>query len=331
MAHASALFRLGRRKTALGALVAANNADPTNWEPPFFLGHLLLEAGRMEDASSAYRNAITKVPPVQTEDMGPESVIAKAYNNLGLTLKAAGEANRPAAREAYEAAAELGPNLPHGLVNLGVWHINENSPEVEQEAVLKKAADGFPGCREANFNAGVWYKERNRLREGLHYLTQALRVDPSYCQAAVHKALVEASLGTKGTAMETLNAVVAANNGGCALAHAYLGPLRLLHGFQVDGPIEDCRKAIELSPTLLEAYGCLSTMLMVRREYKEAAATIELVRANARHEDQDDTVKLAYAYQNICYWRKFKELSRDVRAIIERTMGGSRRIASQAT
>jgi len=226
MAHASALFRLGQRKVALSSLVAANKAEPSHWEPPFFLGHLLLEAGRMEDAASAYRNAITKVPSIQTEDMGPESVIAKAYNNLGLTLKAGGEANRPAAKEAYTTAKALGPNLPHGYVNLGVWHINQNSPDPEQEAALKEAADGFPDCREANFNLGVWYKERNRLRAALKYLTQALKVDPAYCQAAVHKALVEASLGTKGTAMDTLNAVVAANKGGCALAYAYLGPLR---------------------------------------------------------------------------------------------------------
>jgi len=72
-------------------------------------------------------------------------------------------------------------------------------------------------------------------------------------------------------------------------------------------------------------------MLMVRREYKEAAATLEMVRSNARTEDVDDTVKLAYAYQNICYWRKFKELSRSVESIIRRTMGGNRRIASQST
>ena len=78
MAHASALFRIGQRKEALGSLVSANKADPSNWEPPFFLGHLLLEAGRMEDAGNAYRNAITKVPEVQSEDMGTESVIAKA-------------------------------------------------------------------------------------------------------------------------------------------------------------------------------------------------------------------------------------------------------------
>ena len=62
----------------------------------------------MDNAIGAYQNALSKIPPVQTEAMGEESTMAKAYNNLALALK---QSNRAAeAKEAYLAAIELGTN-----------------------------------------------------------------------------------------------------------------------------------------------------------------------------------------------------------------------------
>ena len=85
----------------------------------------------------------------------------------------------------------------------------------------------------------------------------------------------------------------------------------MLHGFNLD-VVSHCEKAIELEPTLLEGYGCLSTLLMVqepaashsancagtqvRREYLAATQVLESVTADGGGE-VDDVIKLAYAYQ----------------------------------
>ena len=53
---------------------------------------------------------------------------------------------------------------------------------------------------------------------------------------------------------------------------------RLLHGFNLD-VVSHCEKAIELEPTLLEGYGCLSTLLMVQEPAPSHSADCVLFRS----------------------------------------------------
>merc|ERR1712166_349703 len=167
------------------------------------------------------------------------------------------------------------------------------------------------------------------LEQALPHFNAALSTDPAFCSAAVHKGLAQASLGDREGALQSFLKVIEASDGGCPLSHAYVAPLRLLHGFNMD-VMSHCERALELDPTLLEAYNCLSTVLMVKREYQAAAKVLESI-TFAGAGEADDVIKLAYAYQNSCNWKFFRRTKQRVVQQLRIRLLAKARIASQAS
>lgn len=314
MGLADVEHKRGRKDLAIKQLELAAAADVQHHEPPLYTGHLAMELGQPAKAVAAYQRTLQLLP-----------VSGVVYNNLGLALKQVGQL--AAAEQSYVSGTRVAPAHADSYVNLGTLLANY-APERSTAAFLA-AAQYHPANKQALYNAGLSLKETNRLTEAVTLLEKALGIDPAFCGAAVHKGLALASLGDRESALRTFLAVIKAADGGCALAHSYLGPLRLLHGFNLD-VVSHCETAIELDPSLLEAYSCLSTLLMVRREYMAATKVLESVTANGGGE-QDDVIKLAYAYQNSCNWRHFKAIRmRAVQLIRARVKQGAR-LASQAS
>lgn len=307
-----------RKDLSAQALQSAAASDPQWWEPPLYLGHLLIEAGQLTAAIRAYATAVALLPQRSI-------YAARAYNNMGLAYKRTGDS--AASEESYLNSITIDPTQPDAYVNLGTL-LASHAPQRAKTAFLT-AARLHPHNKQAQYNAGLYLKEENRLVDAIQHLSGALAVDPAMCQAGVHKGLAQSSLGDREAALQTFLKVIEASDGGCALAHSYVGPLRLLHGFNMD-VIQHCERAIELDPALIEAYNCLSTLLMVRREYKNASTVLEMLTANGGG-DADDIIKLAYAYQNSCNWRYFRRTTQRVRAEIRARLGQGARIASQAS
>merc|ERR1712166_1081389 len=308
-------FKRGRTDQALQQLASAAAADPKHPEPPLYTGHLAFQVGRTAEAVVAYKRTL-ELSPTQ----------GAAYNNLGLLYKQSGM--RAEAEQSYRAGTMVAPSQADSYVNLGTLLSYASTSDQALPAFLT-AAKLHPDNQQAVYNAGLCLKENNQQPQAIRLFDQALQMNPAFCSAAVHKGLALASLGDREAALQTFLAVIEAADGGCALAHSYLGPLRLLHGFNLD-VVSHCEKAIELEPTLLEGYGCLSTLLMVRREYLAATQVLESVTADGGGE-VDDVIKLAYAYQNSCNWRHFKSIRlRAVALMRERIRQGSR-LASQAS
>ena len=74
----------GRKDLSAQELQSAAVVDPSWWEPPQYLGHLLLEFGRLEPAIQAYATAIALLPQ-------RSGFAARAYNNMGLAYKRTGK------------------------------------------------------------------------------------------------------------------------------------------------------------------------------------------------------------------------------------------------
>lgn len=116
------------------------------------------------------------------------------------------EAESPAqAREAYERALELDPDLAEAHVNLGrLLHLAGERGRAEphyREAVRLDPVDPTP-----HFNLGVMLDELGRKDEAVHAYRQAILRDPEFADAHCNLGLLLESLARRSEAMRHLMA-----------------------------------------------------------------------------------------------------------------------------
>ena len=92
MGMANVHHQSGRKDLSAQALQSAAASDPQWWEPPLYLGHLLIEAGQLTAAIRAYATAVALLPQRSI-------YAARAYNNMGLAYKRTGDS--AASEESY--------------------------------------------------------------------------------------------------------------------------------------------------------------------------------------------------------------------------------------
>ncbi|MBI5331590.1 MAG: tetratricopeptide repeat protein [Betaproteobacteria bacterium] len=133
------------------------------------LGVLHKEAGRLDAAEAAYREALRRNPDH-----------AGARNNLGVLHKEAGRLDE--AEAAYHEALRCDPGFAPAHNNLGVLY-KEAGRLDEAEAAYCEALSCNPRQADAHNNLGVIFKESGRLDEAEAAYREALRLRPGHADA----------------------------------------------------------------------------------------------------------------------------------------------------
>ncbi len=133
---------------------------------------------------------------------GAEEPTAEDWYGTGCELEASSPER---AREAYERALTLNPNLPDAHVNLGrLFQLHGERGRAEphyREAVRLAPDDPTP-----HFNLGVLLDELGRKDEAIHAYRQAILRDPDFADAHCNLGLLLESLGRRQEAVRHLMA-----------------------------------------------------------------------------------------------------------------------------
>jgi len=172
-----------------GEEVVASDGD-TRWRPDS--GQVLLNFEASEIVQRAEEATDSARPSPSAED----------WYQTGCEL----EASAPdQAREAYERALDLNPDMPEAHVNLGrQLHLAGERGRAEphyREAVKLDPDDPTP-----HFNLGVLLEELGRRDEAVHAYRQAVLRDPDFADAHCNLGLLLETLGRRQEAMRHLMA-----------------------------------------------------------------------------------------------------------------------------
>jgi DNA-binding transcriptional MerR regulator len=144
-------------------------------------------------------SADASAPGVADDDLAPS---ADEWYETGCDLEVSDPAQ---AREAYEHALELDPDLADAHVNLGrLLHVAGERGRAEphyREAVKLDPDDPTP-----HFNLGVLLEEQGRRDEAVHAYRQAILRDPDFADAHCNLGLLLESFGRAQEAMRHLMA-----------------------------------------------------------------------------------------------------------------------------
>jgi tetratricopeptide (TPR) repeat protein len=156
----------GVRLTAEGARIVAANGI-SRWQPES--GQTLFD---FDDTGPA--PPVASMPRGDSADESPPPATAGDWHELAGALEAVAPDE---AREAYERALSLDPELAEAHVNLGRL-LNERGDAAAAEVHYRRALAAHPQDGTAAFNLGVALEDLGREREALEAYERALTVDP---------------------------------------------------------------------------------------------------------------------------------------------------------
>lgn len=157
-------------------------------------GALLMQRGQMVQAEQHFRTALRLQPDLET-----------AQTNLGLVLLARGE--RQAAMVHLHQAIRLRPEDAKAQNNLGVA-LAQNGDLEAATACFETALHHKPAFATARANLARTLARRGRLRDAAHHyrLAMPMLADQPRLDAMLNLAMIEATLGRTGPAMQQLAA-----------------------------------------------------------------------------------------------------------------------------
>jgi Tfp pilus assembly protein PilF len=163
-----------------GAIDAVNEQSeilkkqyPTSFIVWNFLGVVHKKAGRLEEATKAFKKAIKLNPNY------PDS-----YNNLGVNLKDQGRLEE--AIDAYKKALSIKPDYAEAYLNIGSALKDEGKLEEAIDA-YKRALSIKPDYVSANYNMGNTLSIQGNSKEAIDAYKKALSIKPDYAKA--HRSL----------------------------------------------------------------------------------------------------------------------------------------------
>jgi tetratricopeptide (TPR) repeat protein len=175
-------LEMGEAAAAAEHFRQADELDPHSWQAVFLLGVAETAAGRLDEATRAYREVLTR-----------NERVLEAHNNLAWLL-ADREIDPVLADVHARRAVELGPDNPHALGTLG-WVQYKNAQLEDAAATLERAAQLDPQDPLKHYMLGVVRWERGAVGPARTELEEALRLDPEFEKAADARALLETMSG----------------------------------------------------------------------------------------------------------------------------------------
>jgi tetratricopeptide (TPR) repeat protein len=145
-----AFYRLSQPDRAIELFQQARQADPANPDVPYHLGLVYHFVGRLEEAETAFRQALA---------LNPRNPRYHAW--IGTLHLERGPAELDAAIAALRRSVALGPGYAYGHYQLGRAYLLRNRP-AEAAAALSRTVALNPRYREAYYSLGQAYL---RLRQ----------------------------------------------------------------------------------------------------------------------------------------------------------------------
>ncbi len=210
----------------------AIKADPQNYLAYEGLGGVLNEAGRHEDAFTAYHTSL------KINSRYPE-----AHYGLGMTLLGLGKVED--AVQQLEASLEAAPGFAAAHGALGKVFLEKG--DFDQAAVhFFRAAELAPHDSRNQYNLGTLFLYQAKLDRAAVYFKEALRLDPRHVDAHANYGVTLMRLGSvQDGAVEM--AEVVKYRPASADAHVNLG-LAFLDIGRPDGAVQEFTRAVQLDP-----------------------------------------------------------------------------------
>jgi predicted TPR repeat methyltransferase len=239
--------RAGRLRQAEGAYRALLQNDPTNSQASHWLGVLMCQAGRAEEAVPLLERATAAQP----DDTAFRHNLGQAYLASGRVADAI---------EAFQRVLAIEPNRAETLFSAGLARLARKSAGDAEDAVvlLTKAQaagidsadvhqnigvamlmcgridDAIAACKtaiekrndyaEAHYHLGVAYRHKGRTADARQCFARAIELQPTYARAIQGLAVLEAETGRLSEA-ETLLRKAIALQPDSPVAHQSLGML----------------------------------------------------------------------------------------------------------
>lgn len=294
LAESIATFDTARARTDLAALYlqkgdfekgieqarTAVDLDPENGDAQETLGKLLYIKGDFAAAlpvlerilklkpsfDGAYALGVTYLQLKQTErakllfEELLESVKEKAFLHL-MFGKAYDDTNYPTeAEREFRKAIEVDPKLPRAHFYLGYLILQTGGSQRLSEAgkEFELELTSTPNDPHANFFVGIVASSENDHAKAVHYLNEAIRLDPKMATAHLFLGQSQAELGANAVAEKSLRKAIelttdtSKNSYEIRRAHFLLGRLLIKMGRKDDGE-KELASARELQGQLLDS------------------------------------------------------------------------------
>jgi tetratricopeptide (TPR) repeat protein len=294
-AHVETLYLLGAICHALGKPMDAivNLEQAVRLKPDFaeahnYLGIVLAQQGRLDEAETCHRTAMKHRPndPVAHGNLGNllrqqgkldqaaacyqrlvdlDPNCAEAHNDLGVTRQQ--QQRFAEAMDHYRRAVNARPDFVYALNNLGGLLTKQNNLD-EAVACYRRALAIMPDYAEAHYNLGMALAKQAKLDEAVACYHRALAIKPDYAEAQNNLAiaLMEAN---------RLDEAVACYRQSLALrpehpeAHCNLG-LALSKQNNLDEAVACYRRALAIKSDFAQAHNDLGVALVEGNRLEEA-------------------------------------------------------------
>lgn len=165
---ALAMEKDGRLDEAASAYQQALTLKPSYIEAQSNLGNVWRVQGKLHDAAQAFQ-AVLRINPRSVE----------AHNNLGVILKEQGD--RDGAIDAYQAALNLNPTHAEALNNLGVAFKEQGKLE-EAKTSFQKALTHKPQYANAHYHLGLVYLWQQQMDQAIACFQQSAELTCNHRQ-----------------------------------------------------------------------------------------------------------------------------------------------------
>lgn len=258
IAEAEIHFKAGNHPAALQALAEAARLEPNNPDPWIRQAEIYLIDRRLTKALEAAETAVR----IDPEDVGALNIYARTLDWVGRYEEAI--------NYAFD-ALDLDPENPDTLAVLGeIYSDVGNWPRAEAylEEALKLEPDNVLALR----NMAVLYELQGEYEQAITYFDQAIAVAPDRPDLYIERARQYQALEEWDKALESYQAAVDVAE--TPLTLDALGWALYLSGDTLQA-LRVLRKAVELDPEYGPALAHLGMVYYTRRNYEDAAPTLE--------------------------------------------------------
>jgi tetratricopeptide (TPR) repeat protein len=169
-------FQKGRYDLAVELIGRAIEQNGQNAGYFSNLGNVLYASGKLEEAVTAYRQAISKKPDFADSHAN----LGEPYHNLGGALNELGRHDE--ALDAYRNAISISPRDAKAFYSLGVTLAKLGMLEPAIDA-HRQAVSIKPDFAEAHFHLGAALKVQGKLEAAVAAYDQAIHINPDFVEA----------------------------------------------------------------------------------------------------------------------------------------------------
>jgi tetratricopeptide (TPR) repeat protein len=253
------LAEIGKIEEAISAFREAVSIDSKNAVAHHNLGLLIRQEGELAEAVECYLRAISLVPNY-----------FDAHYNLGNVLRDLGKVEE--AIESFNQALNINPYSTNALLNRGNAYLCLRKFD-EAVSSYRKAISTEPNNFAAHFNLGNALNKLDQSEEAILCYKQALEVNPNSAEVYFNLGDSLKKLGHFDKAVSSFNKALAIKTN-FAEAHNNLGIVLKKLG-KLDSAVNSYKQAIAITPNYAEAHNNLGNVLEELGDQDEAVARYE--------------------------------------------------------